>query len=99
MVDAEQEQAESTQKRYSGGGAHRLLSSVVRATARRQIWAEAVTRRLGGYPQSSTSALRTSGPRASPGHRTNPALSAGAVVHFSAAVSCRGSGRAGERCS
>jgi hypothetical protein len=47
----------------------------------------------------STSALRTSGPRASPGHCTRPALSARAVAHFSAAVSRRGSGRAGARCS
>jgi hypothetical protein len=49
--------------------------------------------------EPNTSALRTSGPRASPGHRTHPALSAGALAHFSAALSCRESGRADERCS
>ena len=59
-----------------------------------------VNRQWRSYAHSaSTSALRTSGPRASPGHRTHPALSAGAVAHSSAPVSCRGSGRAGEICS
>jgi hypothetical protein len=45
---------------------------------------------------SNTSALRTSGPQAPPGHRRHRAWSARALAPFSGAASCRGSGRAGE---